>query len=113
MHLKPVDADSHHLGDEGTTGEEPKTLNSMKALWSRSAKEIIEAEYHEFYQQIAHDWTDPLETIHVRSEGTFAYEALLFLPARAPFDLYTSTREAECGVHLYVNRVFIMVSAAT
>ncbi len=78
------------------------------ALWSRSAKEITEAEYHEFYQQIAHDWTDPLGTIHVRSEGTFVYEALLFLPARAPFDLYTYTREAERGVHLYVNRVFIM-----
>jgi molecular chaperone HtpG len=92
--------------DEGTVVEEPKTINSMRALWSRPPKEITEEEYREFYQQIAHDWTDPLETIHLRSEGTFEYEALLFLPSRAPFDLYT--REAKRGVHLYVNRVFIM-----
>jgi molecular chaperone HtpG len=136
LHLKPVDTDNHVFDytaefkireivkrysdfirwpirliqttsdDAGTTVEEPETVNSMKALWSRPAKEITEDEYHEFYQQIAHDWTDPLETIHFKSEGTFEYDALLFLPARAPFDLYT--REAKRGVHLYVNRVFIM-----
>jgi molecular chaperone HtpG len=136
LHLKPVDTDNHVFdytaetmirqivkrysdfirwpirliqttsNDEGDVVEEPKTINSMKALWSRPAKEITEDEYREFYQQIAHDWTEPLETIHFNSEGTFAYDALLFLPARAPFDLYT--REAKRGVHLYVNRVFIM-----
>jgi molecular chaperone HtpG len=136
LHLKPVDTDNHVFDytaefkireivkkysdfirwpirlttttsdEQGTTVEEPKTINSMKALWSRPRAEISEAEYHEFYKQIAHDWTDPLETIHLRSEGTFAYDALLFLPARAPFDLYT--RDAKRGVHLYVNRVFIM-----
>jgi molecular chaperone HtpG len=136
LHLKPVDTDNHVFDytaeykireivkkysdfirwpirliqvtadDEGTTVEEPKTMNSMKALWSRPAKEITEDEYREFYQQIAHDWTAPLETIHFKSEGTFEYDALLFLPSRAPFDLYT--REAKRGVHLYVNRVFIM-----
>jgi molecular chaperone HtpG len=136
LHLKPADAENHLFdyttevmirqivkkysdfirwpirliqtttSDEGDVVEEPKTLNSMKALWSRPAKEITEEEYREFYRQIAHDWSDPLETIHFKSEGTFEYEALLFLPAQAPFDLYT--REAKRGVHLYVNRVFIM-----
>jgi molecular chaperone HtpG len=136
LHLKPVDADNHVFDyaaefkireivkkysdfirwpirliqtssdESGTTVEEPKTINSMKALWSRPRNEITEDEYHEFYKQIAHDWTDPLATIHLRSEGTFEYDALLFLPARAPFDLYT--RDAKRGVHLYVNRVFIM-----
>jgi molecular chaperone HtpG len=84
----------------------PEPINSMKALWARPRAEITPAEYHEFYKQLAHDWTDPLETIHFRAEGTFEYEALLFLPAQAPFDLYT--REARRGVQLYVNRVFIM-----
>ena len=136
LHLKPVDTDNHLFdytaefkireivkkysdfirwpirliqatsGDAGTAAPEPKSINSMKALWSRPAKEITEEEYREFYKQIGRDWTDPLETIHLRSEGTFEYEALLFLPSRAPFDLYT--RDATRGVHLYVNRVFIM-----
>jgi HSP90 family molecular chaperone len=78
----------------------------MKALWSRPAKEITDDEHHEFYKQIAHDWTDALETIHFKSEGTFEYDALLFLPSHAPFDLYS--RAAKRGMHLYVNRVFIM-----
>ncbi|MBR7838405.1 molecular chaperone HtpG [Actinospica durhamensis] len=81
-------------------------VNSMKALWARPRNEIAQTEYHEFYKQLAHDWADPLETIHFRAEGTFEYDALLFLPAQAPFDLYT--REAKRGVQLYVNRVFIM-----
>jgi len=91
-------------GADAEAGQAP--INSMKALWARPRNEITEAEYHEFYKQLAHDWSDPLETIHFRAEGTFEYEALLFLPAQAPFDLYT--REARRGVQLYVNRVFIM-----
>ena len=86
------------LGDE--------TLNSMKALWARPRDEVKEEEYHEFYKHVSHDWTDPLETIHMRGEGTFEYEALLFLPSRAPFDLFRS--DARHGVQLYVKRVFIM-----
>lgn len=81
-------------------------LNSMKALWARPRNEVTEQEYHEFYKQISHDWSDPLETVHLRSEGTFEYEALLFVPQRAPFDLFA--RESKRGVQLYVNRVFIM-----
>ncbi|WP_037603804.1 molecular chaperone HtpG [Streptacidiphilus rugosus] len=83
-----------------------ETLNSMKALWARSRSEVTEAEYSEFYQQISHDWEPPAETIHMRAEGTFEYEALLFLPSRAPFDLFS--RDTKRGVQLYVKRVFIM-----
>ena len=65
-----------------------------------------EDEYHEFYKHISHDWTDPLETIHIRAEGTFEYQALLFIPAQAPFDLFMPGHKR--GVQLYVKRVFIM-----
>ncbi|MFF3158994.1 molecular chaperone HtpG [Streptomyces sp. NPDC057910] len=82
------------------------TLNSMKALWARPRSEVTEDEYNEFYQQISHDWLPPADTIHMRAEGTFEYEALLFIPGQAPFDLYS--RESKSGVQLYVKRVFIM-----
>jgi molecular chaperone HtpG len=85
-------------------GSEP--LNSMKALWARPRSEVTEAEYNEFYRHVSHDWTDPLQTIHMRGEGVFEYEALLFIPARAPFDLFM--RDGKRGVQLYVRRVFIM-----
>jgi len=89
-----------------TVDGEVQTLNSMKALWARPRDEVDEAEYHEFYKHVSHDWTDPLEIIHMRGEGTFEYEALLFIPAHAPFDLFM--RDAKRGVQLYVKRVFIM-----
>ncbi|GGR85981.1 chaperone protein HtpG [Streptomyces aureoverticillatus] len=82
------------------------TLNSMKALWSRPRSEVSEEEYREFYRHISHDWTDPLDIIQMRAEGTFEYEALLFLPSRAPHDLYQ--RDARHGLQLYVKRVFIL-----
>jgi molecular chaperone HtpG len=90
----------------GDAAPEITTLNSMKALWARNRSDVDEAEYNEFYKHISHDWTDPLEIIHMKAEGTFEYEALLFIPARAPFDLFM--REASRGVQLYVKRVFIM-----
>ncbi len=90
----------------GDSGPEVTTLNSMKALWARTRSDVDEAEYNEFYKHISHDWTDPLDIIHMKAEGTFEYEALLFIPARAPFDLFM--REASRGVQLYVKRVFIM-----
>jgi len=92
--------------DEGRPTHEVETLNSMKALWARPRDEVKDEEYHEFYKHISHDWTDPLETIQMRGEGTFEYEALLFLPARAPLDLFHS--DGKRGVQLYVKRVFIM-----
>lgn len=81
-------------------------LNSMKALWARPRSEVSADEYHEFYRHISHDWTDPLEIIQMKAEGTFEYEALLFIPSRAPFDLFQ--RDARRGLQLYVKRVFVM-----
>jgi molecular chaperone HtpG len=92
--------------ESGTVVEEPKTINSMRALWTRSRSEVEDSEYHEFYKQLAHDWADPLDIIHMKAEGTFEYEALLFLPSHTLFDLYA--QDARRGVQLYVNRVFIM-----
>ncbi len=81
------------------------TLNSMKALWARPRSEVSDSEYFEFYKHISHDWADPLEIIQMKAEGTFEYEALLFLPSRAPFDLFQ--RDGQRGLQLYVKRVFI------
>ncbi|MEV6908996.1 molecular chaperone HtpG [Amycolatopsis sp. NPDC051071] len=89
-----------------TEGEEVATVNSMKALWARSSSDVTEDEYNEFYKHVAHDWNDPLETIRLQAEGTFEYQALLFLPGHAPLDLFM--RERKRGVQLYVKRVFIM-----
>jgi molecular chaperone HtpG len=88
------------------TDDTVDTLNSMKALWARPRDEVDEAEYNEFYKHISHDWTDPLEIIHMKAEGLFEYEALLFIPSHAPFDLFM--RDGKRGVQLYVKRVFIM-----
>ncbi|CAM3016309.1 molecular chaperone HtpG [Saccharomonospora xinjiangensis] len=92
--------------EDGTTTHEWETINSRKALWARPKDEVSEEEYREFYKHISHDWLDPLRTVSVRAEGTFEYQALLFLPSRAPMDLYY--RDAKRGVQLYVKRVFIM-----
>ncbi|MGQ5637548.1 MULTISPECIES: molecular chaperone HtpG [unclassified Streptomyces] len=91
---------------DGDKTPEPETLNSMKALWARSRDEVSDDEYHELYKHIAHDWRDPLETIRLQAEGTFEFQALLFLPEHAPYDLFT--RDFKRGVQLYVKRVFIM-----
>src|SRR5689334_5352719 len=88
------------------SGEQAETLNSMKALWARPRSEVSDDEYHQFYRHISHDWSDPLEIINMRAEGTLEYEALLFLPSRAPHDLFQ--RDARRGLQLYVKRVFIV-----
>jgi molecular chaperone HtpG len=87
-------------------GAELATLNSMKALWARPKAEVADDEYKEFYKHISHDWNDPLEIIQMKAEGTFEYEALLFLPSQAPYDMFV--RGDRRGVQLYVKRVFIM-----
>ncbi|MFJ9952645.1 molecular chaperone HtpG [Kitasatospora sp. NPDC091207] len=102
----PIRMAAEHTDADGATTHTVDTLNSMKALWARPRSEVTEAEYHEFYQQISHDWLPPAETVHMRAEGTFEYEALLFIPSQAPFDLFS--RDAKRGVQLYVKRVFIM-----
>ncbi|PWU44290.1 molecular chaperone HtpG [Micromonospora globispora] len=102
----PIRMTVERPGEGGETTREVQTLNSMKALWARSRDEVDEAEYKEFYKHVSHDWADPLETIHMRGEGTFEYEALLFLPSHAPLDLFSP--QGRRGVQLYVKRVFIM-----
>ncbi|MCC6487273.1 MAG: molecular chaperone HtpG [Candidatus Hydrogenedentes bacterium] len=103
----PRDADGKPIeGAKEETVIEVETLNSMKAIWLRDKEEVSEDEYHEFYKHVSHDWTPPLEMIRAKIEGTLEYQMLLFIPARAPFDLYM--REGRRGIQLYVKRVFIM-----
>jgi molecular chaperone HtpG len=85
---------------------EDATLNGMKAIWDRPKGEVTEAEYHEFYRHLSHDWNPPLRTIPVKMEGTFEAYALLYIPAKAPLDLYSP--EMKRGLQLYVKRVFVM-----
>ncbi|MBL8150130.1 MAG: molecular chaperone HtpG [Blastocatellia bacterium] len=85
---------------------EDKTLNSMKPLWIRPQSEVTESEYAEFYKQIAHDWKDPIKTIQLKAEGRIEYQALLFIPSKAPFDLFMPATES--GLRLYAKRVLIM-----
>src|SRR6202165_1687734 len=89
--------------------DEEERVNSAAALWTRSKSEISPEEYNEFYKHIAHDFEDPLAYVHSRMEGTQEYILLLYVPARAPFDLWN--REQRHGVKLYVRRVFIMDDA--
>jgi molecular chaperone HtpG len=102
----PITMQTEQADDEGNVTRDIDTINSMKALWARAKDEISEQEYHEFYRHLTHDWTDPLQTMHMKGEGTFEYEALLFIPSRAPFDLMR--HDGKRGVALYVRRVFIM-----
>ncbi|MDM8549835.1 molecular chaperone HtpG [Desulfobacterales bacterium HSG2] len=86
--------------------EKEETLNSMKAIWARDKKEVSDDEYNEFYKHISHDWNDPLTHIHLKLEGTTEYSMLLYLPSKAPFDLFHQERKH--GIQLYCKRVFIM-----
>ena len=86
-----------------------ETVNEAKALWTRPRKDIEEGEYHAFYQHLAHDFEDPLCYSHNRVEGKHEYTSLLYVPKRAPFDLYH--RESPRGLKLYVRHVFIMDDA--
>jgi len=92
-------------GTDSPRSNEP--LNSMKTIWRRPAEEVSDEEYAEFYKHIAHDWNEPLMHLASRIEGNFEARALLYLPSRAPFDLY-HREMAHRGIQLYVKRVFIM-----
>ena len=87
-------------------GSEEKTLNSMKPIWERSASDVTDDEYAEFYRHISHVRDAPMETILQRAEGLTEYKALLFIPSEVPFDLYYVGHES--GLRLYVKRVSIM-----
>jgi molecular chaperone HtpG len=89
--------------------DEEEQVNSASALWTRPKSEISQEEYNEFYKHVAHDFNDPLVSVHSRMEGAYEYILLLYVPSQAPFDLYN--RERRHGVKLYVRRVFIMDDA--
>ena len=96
------------MKSEGDKNED-ETVNSASALWARAKTEIKDEEYNEFYKHIAHDFEDPMAHIHSRVEGKQEYTSLLYIPARAPFDLWE--RDHHHGIKLYVRRVFIMDDA--
>jgi len=93
---------------EGDKGED-ETVNSASALWARPKSEVKDEEYNEFYKHVGHDFEDPLAHVHSRVEGNQEYTSLLYIPARAPFDLFD--RDSKHGIKLYVRRVFIMDDA--
>ena len=94
---------------EGDEDEKVETLNSATALWQRPKSEIGEDEYQSFYKHLSHDFQDALTWSHNKVEGKLEYTSLLYVPTRAPFDLYQ--RDANRGLKLYVQRVFIMDDA--
>ncbi|MDW7548137.1 molecular chaperone HtpG [Pseudoalteromonas sp. J010] len=101
---------------EGPDGEkieaqpgEWEAINKATALWTRDKSEISEEEYKEFYKHVGHDWEEPLSWAHNKVEGKTEYTSLLYIPKKAPFDLYN--RERQAGLKLYVQRVFIMDDA--
>ncbi|WP_292985000.1 molecular chaperone HtpG [Nitrosomonas sp.] len=89
--------------------DEDETINQANALWARSKNDITVEQYNEFYKHVAHDFEPPLAYLHARVEGKQEYTQLLYIPARAPFDLFD--RERRHGIKLYVQRVFIMDDA--
>jgi molecular chaperone HtpG len=95
--------------DDGKALEEWETVNRASALWTRSKSEISDEEYKEFYKHVAHDFEEPLTWTHNRVEGRQEYTSLLYIPKRAPFDLWD--RDRRHGIKLYVQRVFIMDDA--
>ena len=91
---------------KNTITDEDETINQANALWARSKNDITTEQYNEFYKHVAHDFEPPLAYLHARVEGKQEYTQLLYIPARAPFDLFD--RERRHGIKLYVQRVFIM-----
>ncbi|MBL5976950.1 molecular chaperone HtpG [Comamonas sp. NyZ500] len=102
------DGENDQPGEMVKTGEW-ETVNKASALWTRAKKDITEEQYKEFYKAISHDFEDPLTWSHNRVEGNTEYTQLLYIPAKAPFDLYQ--RDKHAGIKLYVKRVFIMDDA--
>ncbi|MFT3669089.1 MAG: molecular chaperone HtpG [Pseudoxanthomonas sp.] len=105
----PIEMPAEHHGDDAPAAVEWEAVNKASALWTRAKSEIKDEEYTEFYKHIAHDFTDPAAWSHNKVEGKLEYTSLLYVPARAPFDLYH--RDGAKGLKLYVQRVFIMDQA--
>lgn len=105
--IMPVQKPAEKEGEKPVV--EDQTVNRASAFWTRSKSELKDEEYKEFYKHTAHDFEDPLAWTHNRVEGKLEYTSLLYIPARAPFDLWD--RDQHHGVKLYVQRVFIMEGA--
>ncbi len=106
------DPEIEDLAKEKETGEKPvmpleeKVLNSMKPIWTRPQSEVTQDEYKDFYRHVSHDWTEPLKVVPYKAEGRVEYQALLFIPSQAPYDLYYVASKP--GLQLYVKRVQIL-----
>lgn len=105
----PIELPKEQHGEESAAEPEWETVNRASALWTRPRTEVKDEEYQEFYKHVSHDFENPLSWSHNKVEGKLEYSSLLYVPARAPFDLYQ--REAPRGLKLYVQRVFIMDQA--
>ena len=103
---KEIPAETDEEGKETAPAKiEEETVNSASALWTKSRQDISDEEYNEFYKHVGHDFQDPLIHVHSKVEGTNEYTLLLYVPGRAPFDLWD--RDAKHGVKLYIRKVFI------
>ncbi len=105
----PIEMHKQHFGEDKPAEVEWETINRASALWTRPRTEVTDEEYQEFYKHVAHDFENPLTWSHNKVEGKLEYSSLLYVPGRAPWDLYQ--REAPRGLKLYVQRVFIMDQA--
>ncbi len=105
----PIMMDKEGQDENGKDQTGDETVNQATALWTRNKKDIKPEEYQEFYKHIGHDFEPPLDYIHNRVEGKLEYTSLLYIPTRAPFDLWD--RQQRHGIKLYVRRVFIMDDA--
>ncbi|WP_322354024.1 molecular chaperone HtpG [Paratractidigestivibacter sp.] len=106
---KPADAGDDYK-PEWESYEELETLNSMTPIWKKRAADVEQSEYDEFYKSTFHDWEAPARTFSLHAEGSLEYDALLFIPGKAPFDLYS--RDYEKGLELYSSNVLIMEKCA-
>ncbi|MBN1333761.1 MAG: molecular chaperone HtpG [Synergistales bacterium] len=102
----PIKFSSPGTDEKGEKIIEDKVLNSMKALWMKDESKVSNEEYNEFYRHITHDWTDPMHRFSFSMEGVTEFRGLLYIPSKAPSDLFFS--QPEEGIHLYIKRVFIM-----
>ena len=106
----PVEMLTKEYDDEGKEcGEKWEKINKSDALWTRSKNDVSDEEYKEFYKHLSHDFADPVTWAHNKVEGNQSYTSLLYVPAKAPWDLFN--REHKHGLKLYVQRVFIMDDA--
>ena len=106
---KPEDAGDDYK-PEWEDYQELETINSMTPIWKKRGSDVTSEEYNEFYKSTFHDWEDPARTFSLHAEGTLEYDALLFIPGKAPFDLYS--RDYEKGLELYSSNVLIMEKCA-